>query len=235
MGRSDMHKLSKYLLCGFIAISSFIGSTSHAQDKGEKLVFTSISVSARSQLKNFINNVQSASGTFEQSQVVLGWGAAEGQTLNTSDLQKGEFVFERPGKFAWIIKEPLEQQIVSDGSVLLQYDPDLLQVTERDVKKAIGTSPASILFGNSKIETSFKLENLPEKEGWIRARPKQSDSGMKYIDIHFIDGMPTELLIMDSFDKTTSIKFTSIKEGNPLGVSAFKLKDIPQNVDRVKL
>lgn len=58
---------------------------------------------------------------------------------------------------------------------------------------------------------------------------------MKYIDIHFIDGMPTELLIMDSFDKTTSIKFTSIKEGNPLGASAFKLKDIPQNVDRVKL
>lgn len=225
------------LLSGLICVVGFtlnVG-TSFAQTQGEELVFTSISVSPRSQLKNFISNVQSASGTFEQAQVVMGWGAAEGQTLKTSDLQKGEFIFERPGKFLWIVKEPLEQQIVSDGKKLYQYDPDLLQVTERNVKQAIGTSPASILFGNSKIEESFKLTNLPEKEGWLRATPKQSDSGMKYLDIHLVDSKPVEILILDSFDKMTSIKFTSLKEGNPKGSSAFNLQNIPKNVDRVKL
>ena len=96
----------------------------------------------------FRRQVNGATGSFSQYTV-----NAQGRT---QPAQTGTFSFQRPGKFKWAVQKPYEQLVISDGAKVYQYDPDLLQVTERKVDAAIGTSPAAILFG-SLAEQSFAL------------------------------------------------------------------------------
>src|SRR5690606_32178295 len=121
--------------------------------------------------------VKSATGGFTQSTV-----GPQGQT---QQAQRGQFAFQRPGKFKWAVKQPYEQLVVSDGKQVYQYDPDLAQVTTREVDEAIGASPAAILFGSGKLEASFNVTGLPDKDGlaWLRAKPKNPDAGFAQVDI----------------------------------------------------
>ena len=96
--------------------------------------------SAQEQLRDFVGKVNRATGSFSQYTV-----NAQGRT---QPAQTGTFSFQRPGKFKWAVQKPYEQLVISDGAKVYQYDPDLLQVTERKVDAAIGTSPAAILFGS---------------------------------------------------------------------------------------
>lgn len=60
--------------------------------------------------------------------------------------------------------------MVSDGQKVYQYDPDLAQVTVRNVQDSIGASPASILFGRSNLDDSFTVDVLPERRHGVVAR-----------------------------------------------------------------
>ena len=89
--------------------------------------------SAQEQLRDFVGKVNGATGSFSQYTV-----NAQGRT---QPAQTGTFSFQRPGKFKWAVQKPYEQLVISDGAKVYQYDPDLLQVTERKVDAAIGTRP----------------------------------------------------------------------------------------------
>lgn len=182
---------------------------------------------ARQQLSDFVKNIKSATGLFAQQST---GGKKSGGN------QSGSFAFERPGKFSWKVTKPFEQLIVSDGKVVYQYDPDLMQVTERGVKQAMGASPASILFGKGSLEQNFNVKVLPEKEGmvWLRATPKVPDAGMSYIDIAFANNLPAELRILDSFGQTTIIKLRQFKPNADIPASTFRF-NAPAGVDRVRL
>ena len=118
---------------------------------------------AREQLRTFVSQVQSASGDFVQYTV-----GPQGQT---KPPQRGKFLFMRPGRFKWDVLKPYEQQIVSDGKEIYQFDADLNQVTVRKAGQTIGASPAAILFGSGSLEQSFDVSALPDKESlaWLRA------------------------------------------------------------------
>lgn len=181
---------------------------------------------ARQQLSDFVKNIRSATGFFAQQST----GGKQ------SGNQSGSFAFERPGKFSWKVTKPFEQLVVSDGKVVYQYDPDLMQVTERNVKQAMGASPASILFGKGSLEQNFTVKALPEKEGmvWLRATPKVADAGMSYIDIAFANNLPAELRILDSFGQMTIIKLRQFKPNVSIPAKTFRF-DAPDGVDRVRL
>lgn len=114
---------------------------------------------AREQLRTFVDQVQVASGDFSQYTV-----GPQGQT---KPAQRGKFLFMRPGRFKWDVLKPYEQQIVSNGKEIFQYDPDLNQVTVRKVDQAIGASPAAILFGSGSLEQSFEVMALPDRESLV--------------------------------------------------------------------
>ena len=118
--------------------------------------------SAQEQLRDFVGKVNGATGSFSQYTV-----NAQGRT---QPAQTGTFSFQRPGKFKWAVQKPYEQLVISDGAKVYQYDPDLLQVTERKVDAAIGTSPAAILFGSGSLEQSFEVSALPSGRPGLAAR-----------------------------------------------------------------
>ncbi|TFL13885.1 outer membrane lipoprotein chaperone LolA [Pusillimonas caeni] len=187
----------------------------------------SMAAAAPAQLNQFVAKVASATGSFSQQTS----GQAQGRPE-----QSGEFSFQRPGKFRWHVKKPYEQLIVSDGEKVLQYDPDLAQVTQRSVDQSIGTSPAAILFGSGSLEDSFVVQSLPDDDGlqWLRATPRGADAGFSHVDIGFRNDLPARLLLLDAFGQTTRIDLSDIKANPELPASLFQFKP-PADVDVVKM
>lgn len=189
-------------------------------------VHNRLDTDARQQLRDFVRDVRSASGEFVQQST----GGVQQQS------QSGTFLFERPGKFVWDVKTPYAQKIVSNGKLVYQYDPDLMQVTTRSVSQSLGASPASILFGQTELDESFEVTVLPPQANmvWLRATPKTADAGMAYMDIAFANNLPAELRIHDSFGHTTTIKLRNFRANQALPAHAFEF-EVPEGVDVVNM
>lgn len=183
---------------------------------------------ARTQLKAFVTGVNSATGTFTQNTV--------GPQGATQRAQRGEFAFQRPGKFKWAVSEPYEQLVVSDGQRLFQYDPDLSQVTTRQVDQAIGTSPAAILFGSGDLEQAFDVTPLPARDGleWLRAKPRSPDAGFAQVDIGLQNNLPARVELLDSFGQTTRVELSGIQSNPSLPATEFNFTP-PEGVDVVQM
>jgi outer membrane lipoprotein carrier protein len=183
---------------------------------------------AQEQLKAFATTVQSATGSFTQ--------ATSSKQGRNPPAQQGAFAFQRPGKFRWAVQKPYEQLIVSDGKQVYQYDPDLAQVTVRQVDRAIGTSPAAILFGSGNLDESFNVSALPDRDGlqWLRAKPRNADAGFSQVDIGMKDNLPARILLLDSFGQTTQVDLTGIQANASVPATQFQFAP-PQGVDVVKM
>lgn len=167
------------------------------------------------QLQAFIGDVQAASGHFIQ--------VVKSEDGSLATPQEGDFAFERPGKFRWEVKQPYEQLVLSDGQVLLQYDPDLEQMTRRRVDEAIGASPAAILFGSSALDENFVLAPRGQRESleWLRATPRQADAGFESVDIGLRANLPVVLEVRDGFGQTTRIELNDLKQVDRMSDSTF--------------
>ncbi|MDN3985994.1 outer membrane lipoprotein chaperone LolA [Zwartia vadi] len=183
---------------------------------------------AREQLKSFVEQVQSASGDFAQYTV-----GPQGQT---KPAQRGKFLFMRPGRFKWDVLKPYEQQIVSNGREVFQFDPDLNQVTVRKFDQAVGASPAAILFGSGSFEQSFDVTALPNKESlvWLRAKPRQPDAGFVHVDLAFKDGIPHRIILLDAFGQTTHVELSALVRNPGLSTSNFDFV-APKGADVVRM
>lgn len=182
---------------------------------------------AKTQLELFVDQVLSAAGDFQQS-------IASDEKNN--EIQSGEFAFQRPGKFKWDVKQPYEQLVISNGQTIYQYDPDLDQVTQRSAGTAVDNSPASLLFGAGSLADAFNINNLPDKDNvqWLQAIPKQKEAGFVHVDIGFVDGLPVQLNLLDSFGQTTKIQFSNFKINPDLAAESFDFS-VPDGVDLVKM
>jgi len=187
-----------------------------------------LAADARTQLKTFVSQVNSATGKFTQTTTGPQGGAQRAQS--------GDFAFQRPGKFKWAVSQPYEQLVVSDGQQLFQYDPDLAQVTTRQVDQAIGTSPAAILFGSGDLEQAFEVTPLPTRDGleWLRAKPRSADAGFAQVDIGLKNNLPERVELLDSFGQTTRVELSQIRSNPALPADTFRFVP-PAGVDVVKM
>jgi outer membrane lipoprotein carrier protein len=183
---------------------------------------------AQEQLQHFVEQVKAASGAFTQSVVT-----AQGQARPP---QRGQFSFQRPGRFKWEVTQPYAQLIVSNSKEVFQLDPDLNQVTVRPVTKAIGSSPAAILFGSGSLEQNFKVTALPDKDGmaWLRALPRDSEAGFVHIDIGMRDNLPAQVWLFDGFGQTTRVELSGVVPNPALPASTFVFT-APAGVDVVRM
>lgn len=183
---------------------------------------------ATQQLQQFVDQVQSAKGQFSQHTT-----DAQGSKRPT---QQGQFVFQRPGKFKWEVQQPYEQLVWSDGQQLYQYDPDLNQLSQRQVDQAIGASPAAILFGSGRLDDSFEVQDLAPQDQlhWLRATPKGEDAGFEYIDMAFAQQLPVRLVLLDAFGQKTHIELKQVDTQATISDQDFSF-DPPADVDVVKL
>ena len=168
------------------------------------------------QLRQFVSATRSAEGDFEQT-VIAKSGRKPQQAA-------GSFAYARPGRFHWEYDRPYRQVLVGDGSKLWTWDPDLNQVTVREIGDALGATPAAILFGSGELEDSFILAEggLDGEIVWVEARPKQTESGFESLRIGLQDGRLHQMEMRDNFGQTTLIRFTRLQPNPRLAADRFR-------------
>jgi outer membrane lipoprotein carrier protein len=177
-------------------------------------------------LKAFFQNTDAISANFHQT--VLD---NQGRKIQEVD---GSMKLQRPGKFRWDYDKPYVQHIVGDGKKVWLFDPELNQVTVRDLDKALGSSPAALLAGNREMEQNFLLTYQERKDGleWVLATPKSEDSGFERVAIGFNGDELQAMELHDSFGHTTQIKFSELQRNPKLPSATFTFTP-PKNADVV--
>lgn len=169
-------------------------------------------------LKEFFEKTSAMRAQFEQV-VTDNRGQKVQEVSGTMQLQ-------RPGKFRWDYNKPYQQEIVGDGERIWLYDPELNQVTVRNMSQAIGSSPAALLAGSKEVEKNFTLENLPSKDKleWVLARPNDRDSGFDEVRLGFGKNGLEQMQMQDSYGNTTSILFSRLERNPRLDARGFMFK-----------
>jgi outer membrane lipoprotein carrier protein len=178
--------------------------------------------SAIDQLKTFIQKSSILQADFIQSQ------------QQNKDKVQGTFSLQRPGKFRWIYGKPIHQQIIADGSFLWIYDIDLKQVTRKNIREGLASSPVSFLMGNNNFERDFILKNIPLKKNdslsWVEITPKKSDQGFDRIQIGMNGYNLSKMIMFDLNGHETQIEFLNMLRPKSFSHHHFLFK-APEGVD----
>jgi outer membrane lipoprotein carrier protein len=146
----------------------------------------------------------------------------------------GRMALQRPGLFRWEITKPIPQLIIANRNTLWVYDPDLEQVTIRNLNYSAGEAPALLLsHDNASLEDGFKVTTMPSKQAnmqWFSLAPKKPDNMFERIEIGFSNKVLNQMRLQDHLGNTTSIQFTNIQSNQTVNASLFTFK-APAGID----
>ena len=144
---------------------------------------------------------------------------------------RGTVLIDRPGRFRFDYTDP-PQLIVGDGARVWIYDPELAQVTVRDVDAALGSTPAVLLTSGRPVAEGFRVEEL-DAGGNVDAfalEPKAEDASFTRIRLAFAGGELRRMELDDQFGQTTLLTFHDIRRQPDLPADAFTFTP-PAGVD----
>jgi len=136
--------------------------------------------------------------------------AADGYEIQNS---RGEMQVARPGKLRWIIAPPMEQWLISDGSTLWLYDPDLEQVIIRPFQQSVADTPAMLFSGGAdQLEQSYTVStSSTESSTTYLLKPIASTGLYEQISLVFEGETPTQIVIVDSLAQRTEIILSDVQ------------------------
>lgn len=85
---------------------------------------------------------------------------AKNRSLGQDVKAEGTVYLKKGGKMRWEYKSPSPQQIVSDGTYLWVYTPELNQVNKGDAPKALAGPAGSFLQGLGRVREEFTVRFL---------------------------------------------------------------------------
>jgi len=142
-------------------------------------------VSAHAQsLDEVVNGVETTYGKITDLRAEF-TQTARNKSLGQDIKAEGIVLLKKGGKMRWDYKSPAPQQIVSDGTSLWVYTPELNQVNKGNAPKALAGPAGSFLSGLGKIREEFTIRFLNS------ANPRDS-AGRPVLDL--TPKQPTPLL-----------------------------------------
>jgi len=137
----------------------------------------------------------------------------------------GEFWLARPDRFRWEYAEPFPRLLIADGQRVWLYDPELEQVTVRDLDGLLDKTPAALLAGNIEQLDAYTISG--ERDGAILAvqlTPVAARSDFKRIDMAFVDNQLSRLELLDQFGQLTRIDFVEAVSNPGIDPSRFAFR-----------
>ena len=179
---------------------------------------------AADQLAAFLDETVTLSAAFEQ--ILLEVDGEPGE------VSRGRFYLNRPGRFRWEYREPVEQLVVGDGTRLWMYDQDLEQVTVRALDEGLAGTPAMLLSGEGSLEESFRLGASYEEDGlsWIELMPLAEPAEFQGLRVGLADGLMRVMEVRDNLDQVSRIEFSDIARNTDLDEAMFRFEP-PDGVD----
>jgi len=141
--------------------------------------------------------------------------SADGYQIQNSE---GEMYVARPGKLRWIIAPPMEQWLISDGSTLWLYDPDLEQVIIRPFQQSVADTPAMLFGGGAdQLEENYSVSVSSSEAGTSYVLKPLASTGLyEQITLVFAGEMPTQIIIVDSLAQRTEIMLSNAQRNTAL-------------------
>jgi len=176
---------------------------------------------AESELRKFFTNVSTLQANFSQRVT-----DESGMTLETST---GVFYLSRPGKFRWNYDSsdndlPLGQQIISDGSLITFFEPELETASQRSFKDAVQQVPTMVLVqSGGDLDKHFMLTDFGLTDGlsWVALKPKDSDAGYQELMIGFKGPNLNTIILTDGLGTETKLVLSSLKTNSDIEKSIF--------------
>lgn len=147
----------------------------------------------------------------------------------------GTMALERPGRFRWQTKEPMEQLVIADGQTMWIYDPALEQVTVKKQEKGLGGTAALFLSGyDNNITRDFDVTQQTKGATLVfNLKSKSPKENFQQIKLIFTQDKLTGLELHDQLGQITTVTLNNIKSNPQLKTSLFQFKP-PKGVDIVK-
>lgn len=147
----------------------------------------------------------------------------------------GTMALERPGRFRWQTKSPMEQLVIADGKKMWVYDTDLEQVTVKKQDKGLGGTAALFLSGyDDTVTKDFDVTQRDEgKLSTFDLKAKSSKANFQHIKMIFTQNDLTGLELHDQLGQITTVKLSGIKANPKLEQKLFQFKP-PKGVDVVQ-
>ncbi|RUR33552.1 outer membrane lipoprotein chaperone LolA [Vreelandella nanhaiensis] len=182
---------------------------------------------AAERLTERLEPLESYQATFEQK-ILDG----SGERLQSAT---GEMWLSRPGMLRWEVEAPYSQVVVSDGSDIYLYDPDLEQVTVQPMDDRVTHTPALLLSGNiGDLTSSYDVVyNHENGEDVFTLIPSSADTLFEELNMVFDNDTLTQLWMMDSTGQRTLITFSDITQNGSINRSLFNF-DIPEGTDVIR-
>jgi outer membrane lipoprotein carrier protein len=188
---------------------------------------TACGAGAVENLKAFLANTRSFQAEFSQS--------VQGQNSRAPQVSQGKVAILKPGRFRWEVTQPYVQLIVGDGKKIWLHDPELEQVTVKDMDQALGATPAALLLGSGdEVLRQFDLTESGKAEAldWLEARPKKgADTSFEKIRLGWsAAGKLERMELFDNFGQTTRLRFSHSQQNPKLSPDLFRFTP-PQGTD----
>lgn len=182
---------------------------------------------AAEKLQGYLQQMQTLEGHFQQ--ITLD---ARGQRMQEA---QGSMQLAKPGRFYWSTQQPYPQVLVSNGTTLWVYDPDLEQVTIQTLDERTTQSPAVILTGEaSDLTKHFTITSSNSGQQLVfNLIPLQQDSLFEALSLHFTDSRISALQLTDSLGQKTRVDLTITQFNQPLDNQNFEF-EVPANVDVIQ-
>ena len=192
-------------------------------DAGANATLEAASSEPAAQLLEALERLDGRLANFEQT-VLDGYG----QVL---EVTRGNLVLSRPN-VRWDVFEPFPQTIVLADGLLRIFDPDLEQVTERQVGDDWAQVPLALL-SRQRLDISayFHIEQLAH--GTFRLQPLAAEALLEYLVLTFADAGLAQLRVVDHAGQVTQILFSDVVTGQVIESEVFQLK-LPPEVEIVR-
>ncbi len=145
----------------------------------------------------------------------------------------GVVYFKKVGRMRWEFGAPTTETIVSDGKLVYDYEPDLNQVVEVAVSKALKTNATAFLLGLGNIRRDFDaaLRANPPSDGLIHVllTPKGGGDRME-LGLDPRSYNIVNFTLTDQVGNVTKLKFSDIKMDLALNDSLFAFT-VPPGAD----
>lgn len=188
------------------------------------------SLASEKMLRDFFSNVDTLQASFSQRVT-----DESGMTLESST---GVFYLSRPGKFRWDYDSfdpdvPEGQQIISDGSLITFYEPDLATASQRSFTDAVEQVPTMVLVqSGGDLEKHFTIRDFGLTDGlsWVALRPKDDEAGYRELMIGFDGSELNTIVLTDGLGNETRLVLSNVKSNSALPGKTFEFT-LPEGVD----
>lgn len=188
----------KYFFFAVFFIFIFaLPSLSHSEDAGEAVAL----------LQARYESIKALSADFTQE--------VKSRAMAVPQVSTGKVWFKKPGKMRWQYTAPVKDEIVSDGSTVWVWQPDLNQALERKVEESASKIATDFLSGVGDLKKDFevKLAEGTDKTVRLSLTPRAPQPNLKKLTIEADrkEMLVTSTVIEDAFGNSTTVSFRDIK------------------------